>query len=420
MLALLACSLSSCFKDEPANAECDIEAAWIHVDNPEEIFYYLTDTIVNVLYTTNLIEFEVKPEIDLTALAPIFKITAGAKIVPESGSVQDFSPAEQDTDNPMYSYSQTVRYKVTSEDGSWSREYDVRFKLISIGSSDTTTVDSDTTTVGNDTITVNDTIISTNDTILYSFENFSVYTNNYYVWNDSRSSWATGNAGYNLTGKATEYDEASGSYVVNPDLFPTVPVEGYSGYGVKLTTMDTGTFGIMVNMRLAAGNMFIGSFDASQALSNTLGATQFGEAYNWNKKPYKLRGYYKYERGSDYQDKNGNIVSDQQDEADIYAVFYRNHDDGGNKVVLNGEDVKTSQYIVAMAQVTDIEPTDEWTQFEAEFEFYDEIDDTLLGNRGYSLSIVFSSSVNGAYFQGAIGSTLMIDEVEFICTDAEE
>ena len=27
-------TLTSCFKDEPLNAECDIEQAYIHVDNP--------------------------------------------------------------------------------------------------------------------------------------------------------------------------------------------------------------------------------------------------------------------------------------------------------------------------------------------------------------------------------------------------
>ena len=29
-------TLTSCFKDEPLNAECDIEQAYIHVDNPLE------------------------------------------------------------------------------------------------------------------------------------------------------------------------------------------------------------------------------------------------------------------------------------------------------------------------------------------------------------------------------------------------
>ena len=45
------------------------------------------------------------------------------------------------------------------------------------------------------------------------------------------------------------------------------------------------------------------------------------------------------------------------------------------------------------------------------------IDDTKLKNGAYKLGIVFSSSVDGAYFKGAVGSTLYVDEVELICED---
>ena len=376
MVAALGCSLSSCFKEEPANAECDIEAAWIHTDNPLDMFYNVTDTLQRVLYTDNLITFDVKPGVDITSLAPMFKITPGATIVPASGSVQDFSNG-------------AVHYKVTSEDGEWSRDYYVFFNIAT----------------------------PPTDTIRFSFEDY--YINPYYIWNDSRYRWDTGNAGYNLTGMANELDENGNLYTI-PDKFPSIPADGYSGRGVKLTTKDTGFFGLTKGMRIAAGNLFIGSFDASVAMRDARSATLFGQPYTGTKQPYKIRGYYKFERGASYQDENGNIDDSKQDEADIYAVFYRNHDEAGNVVTLDGDDVKTSQYIVGMAQVTDIVPTDEWTQFEAEFDFSSAIDRTLLSNRGYSLAIVFSSSVEGAYFRGAIGSTLMIDEVEFISTDIQE
>lgn len=38
-------TLSSCFKEEPLNAECDIEQAYIHVDS---LFTNPSDTLVNV------------------------------------------------------------------------------------------------------------------------------------------------------------------------------------------------------------------------------------------------------------------------------------------------------------------------------------------------------------------------------------
>ena len=47
----LSTALTSCFKDEPLNAECDIEQAYIHVDNPEAMFFSKNDTLQKVLYT---------------------------------------------------------------------------------------------------------------------------------------------------------------------------------------------------------------------------------------------------------------------------------------------------------------------------------------------------------------------------------
>ena len=37
--AIICGSLTSCFKDEPLNAECDIEQAYVHADDPTEIFF---------------------------------------------------------------------------------------------------------------------------------------------------------------------------------------------------------------------------------------------------------------------------------------------------------------------------------------------------------------------------------------------
>ena len=40
---------TSCFKDEPLNAECDIEQAWVHVSDLEANFYNANDTLISVL-----------------------------------------------------------------------------------------------------------------------------------------------------------------------------------------------------------------------------------------------------------------------------------------------------------------------------------------------------------------------------------
>lgn len=372
--AIFALALSSCFKDEAPNAECDIIEASLHVDNPTDIFYNPTDTLVRVLYTDDNISFSVRRKADLTALAPTFLITDGATISPASGSVHDFSNGP-------------VIYTVTSEDKEWSRSYKVSFIPV---------------------------IRTSKDTLSFNFEDYHLDSKDkYYIWCENHEDgnmyddWATGNAGYGLT---------NGS--AGPEAYPsTVLDEGYEGKGVKLVTCSTGPFGQMVKLPLAAGNLFLGTFDMSIALKTPRLATGFGLPFD--KKPKTFTGYYKYKPGEKFQNKDESIVEGKVDEASVYAILYRNHDEDGNPVVLNGDNVQTSPLIVAKAIAANIVPTDKWTEFTVDFSYLEDFDLDLLENRGYNLAVVFSSSADGAFFQGAIGSTLCIDNVKIICETVE-
>ena len=372
--AIFALALSSCFKDGAPNAECDIIEASLHVDNPTDIFYNPTDTLVRVLYTDDNISFSVRRKADLTALAPTFRITDGATISPASGSVHDFSNGP-------------VIYTVTSEDKEWSRSYKVSFIPV---------------------------IRTSKDTLSFNFEDYHLDSKDkYYIWCEKHEDgnmyddWATGNAGYGLT---------NGS--AGPEAYPsTVLDEGYEGKGVKLVTCSTGPFGQMVKLPLAAGNLFLGTFDMSIALKTPRLATGFGLPFD--KKPKTFTGYYKYTPGEKFQNKDESIVEGKVDEASVYAILYRNHDEDGNPVVLNGDNVQTSPLIVAKAIAANIVPTDKWTQFTVDFSYLEDFDLDLLENRGYNLAVVFSSSADGAFFQGAIGSTLCIDNVKIICETVE-
>ena len=367
--------LTSCFKDEPLNAECDIERISLHVDNPEEVFFQLSDSARTVSYTDSVITIEVRNHTDLTALAPQFTITDGATIVPASGSVQDFSNGP-------------VTYTVTSQDGNWSRRY---------------------------TVAIVPRVMVVNDTICYDFEHFELEpkANKYYVWHNVLADgslgndWVNGNAGFQLS---------KGS--AKPEEYPSVPCkEGYEGYCLQLTTCDTGSFGVMVNKRIAAGNFFLGEFDVSVALKDAMRSTRFGIPFTGH--PVKMTGYYQYTPGTKYQDKNGKEVAGMTDKGSIYAVLYRNHDANGNPMVLFGDDVQTNANIVAIAKVQDVHPTNGWTPWDITFNYTKELDEQLLANKGYSLTIVFSSSFMGDVFEGAVGSQLMIDKVRLICSHEE-
>ena len=61
------------------------------------------------------------------------------------------------------------------------------------------------------------------------------------------------------------------------DDYPTFQIaNGKNGKCLSLVTRSTGFFGGLVGMPIAAGNLFIGSFDVNNAMSNPLQATKFG------------------------------------------------------------------------------------------------------------------------------------------------
>lgn len=372
-------TLSSCFKEEPLNAECDIEQAYIHVDNKIllNLFTNPSDTLVNVQSDQTKIEFTMRPFAALTKQAPIFRLTPGATISPESGSLQDFSKGP-------------VTYVVTSENKQWSRTYQVSIKK-------------GQTTILNEKE--------------FEFED-AYLSKGYYNWQENWNGdilgiWATGNSGFNISNPSAK-----------PEEYPTVMIkDGYKGKGVKLTTKRTSKLADIVHKPIAAGNLFIGQFDATDALNDAMKATKFGRPFSFSAKPVKLEGWYKYQAGEKFTDKNMQEL-DRHDYGTIYAVLYENIDEKGNAVLLYGDNVQTSKQIVALALVGEthddngkvaIGNTWKWHHFSVDFKYKKAIDPIKLKNGGYSLTIVSSSSSDGANFLGAVGSTLWIDSFKLIC-----
>lgn len=368
LLSLGALSFASCIQEEAPNAECDIESCRVINLDDYSIFYSRHDAEREVASMDSVITFPVREGVDVSALALQLQLTPGATVTPANGSVQDFSQGG-------------VVYTVVSEDRKWKRDYRVRFVPMMVLPTE------------------------------YGFENYELEPSaaKFYNWfgmneEDCRIDfWATGNSGFRLSRSSAL-----------PDEYPTVPVEGgVSGSAVKLETRSTGAFGNMVNMRIAAGNLFIGTFDTQNALKDAMKATCFGLPFS--KKPIRFSGYYKFVRGKDFLDRSGAVVPGRLDEPDLYAVLYRNTDENGNDVVLHGDDVLTNPNIVALARVQNPVTSTEWQRFDLPFEYYASVDMNLLHNFGYSLAVVFTSSIEGNLFRGAVGSTLWVDEVKLTC-----
>ena len=376
--------LSSCIRDEEPNKECDIETMWVEGEDLDQYFYDANDMKKTVLSTEDNPTFTVRSLILMPKqMAVHFTLTPGAKISPENGSVQDFSNGD-------------VTYTVTAEDGVTTRTYKVGFREASLP-------------VTNRTNSFED----------YEVVRYSNYSQIYYhrflevssTGEKLNNVWASGNEGFcmSLLGKGQG----------NPEEFPTSSdPDGRTGRCVKLQTLSTGDLGKSVNRPIAAGNLFMGRFNVIYSLTNSLKATEMGIPFT--EEPVRVTGYYKYKRGAEFTGADSKIIPGREDEADIYAVLYRNKDENGEAVMLNGGNVLSSPYVVRTARVASLPPVEEWTQFDMFFEGAEEIDQELLKNQGYNMALVFSSSKGGAAFEGAIGSTLYIDDVVVSVKNKEE
>lgn len=376
--------LSSCYGDEPLNAECDIEAVSLTLDDPKTLFYHDYDTHQEVPSASDSIGFMAHISATIGAYPVTLKTTSGSKsyLMDDSG---DFQPFTNGT-TVDFSAGRIRRFRIVSEDGKWSRDYKINI--------------------------VNETV-SGDGTMLIDFGTYELNepAHKYYVWRESDPNairydqWATGNPGFNLSKSSAK-----------PDEYPSVAIaEGGVDGGpyLKLETRDTGAFGRMVKMPLASGSLFIGTFDVANALKDALSATRFGLPFKH--KPSKVKGYYKFRRGEKFQDKTGSEVPGRLDMPDTYCVFYRNQDSNGKQVILDGADVLTSEYIVGIARIVGVQETDTWTPFEMNLEYLSEVDKELLANNGYSLTLCFASSIDGAYFEGAPGNTFCVDQVILEC-----
>jgi hypothetical protein len=175
-------------------------------------------------------------------------------------------------------------------------------------------------------------------------------------------------------------------------------------------------------MPIAAGNLFLGSFDISSAMTKPLEATQFG-IQTTQAKPGALGLWCKYKAGPEYKDKNGTVLP-LTDYPEIYAVLYEPQiDSNGNPVKLNGTNIQIADNIISIA-ISGKEHVDQITVDDIDRDEYKYIEIPFKDRRmfnpekqfagKYYITIVFSSGAKGNLFEGAVGSTLCVDEVRLI------
>lgn len=309
----------------------------------------------------------VKDGVKLDSIAFDFEITPGATVSPLPKTKQDFN--------------KSVIYTVKSEDGRFEKKYRVSFLKYLVP-------------------------------LAFDFENFEIdktdkFTSFFELNNGVRQDlWASGNKIYAIS--------ISGSKA--PDAYPTSYTEdAQSGkYALALETKSTGFFGQLLKKPIAAGNMFIGSFDVENGVIKPLEATHFGLPFN--QIPTKLTGYFKYTPGKQMTNADNKPI-EGEDEGDIYAVLFNKAEVTANnpKVSwLDGRNVFTDPSIVAIARIASAKKTEGTTfvRFEAPFTYKKPLTKTDIDANVYSLVIVASSSKEGDLFKGAVGSRMIVDNLK--------
>ncbi len=201
------------------------------------------------------------------------------------------------------------------------------------------------------------------------------------------------------------------SLLGTPIGFPVMPEDnGFEGKAAKLVTLYSKSHPFGGIAPITSGSLFTGQFKTTFP---ALKSTKFGISYSKN--PILFRGVYKYKSGDNYVDGTKQPVEENlgiKDECAIQAVLYEAVDENGEEVVLTGEDINTSQYRVALAQLEDGSEKAEWTKFNIPFKYLE--GKSYEKGKEYKLAIVCSSSKDGDKFKGAVNSTLIVDELEVI------
>lgn len=354
----------------PIEVKVDFDGTKLAADQSSEA------AITGVTFETNLvtaqpviegnnITFSVSDTIsaeELAALTPTIVVSPGAKLSPESGVPQDFT--------------HPVTYTVTSEDGIFTTTYSISV------AEKKAVYDFETWVAGNEG----------QDPEMTFYE--------------VAGGWSSSNTGAHFLKAFGMADR----YVVS------ATEDAHSGkLAASIQSIDTKgrNMGIAIVPKVTTGSLFLGKFITN--LSNTLNSTKFGNEYH--AKPVSFRGFYKYTPGEVFYRCESPKTCDKAvedpnsvDQCAINAVLYEVTDFADESQYLTGMDIKTSDRIIATAKLEDGSAKADWTSFEIPFTYTKEYD----ANKKYRFAVMCSSSSDGDNFNGAPGSTLIVDDIEVI------
>lgn len=332
---------SSCERGKPLSNEADILSVMI-LDEKGNLVAK-SDNVIStdiVLITTN--------DVNLKKLKPIFQVSSGAKVYPDTKEYFDFTFP--------------IEFIVVSEDKEWKQRYTISFSDLSWQ---------------------------------FDFENWIPYGS---IEAFNPKGWTSSNiATYTLNKMLSSNNKIEYAVYRTSD--------SYTGnYAVGITTREGGQLSIVPN--IISGSLFNGEFNTDSLMSNPLKCPEFGIpfVYDGDNKPKMLKGYLKYTPGNIFINENGDVIPDKKDMFNFQAILFY-----GTKP-LNVDNLNNDSRIIAKAYLEKSEQISEYTLFEVPFEYFQPIP----LDKPLQLFISAASSKEGDYYRGAVGSTLIIDDIEIV------
>lgn len=325
--------------------------------------------------TVHFIISEDMPEAELKALTPTFTISEKATVDKQSGTPQDFSTP--------------VSYVVTSEDGIAKTTY-----IVSVLGKEKS----------------------------FNFEDWTVVKT---TTNDSEEQYEVP---ANISGTSNPgmlfINEMIPQLGLSPLEYPVAQVAGESGKAAQLKTVHTAisSGGMDFNAAMGgmipyvtAGSLFTGVFKTD--ISNPLNSTKFGVLHLGE--PVTFSGSYKFTSGTEYRSNTNMVVADKTDKCSVYAVLYEELPDSkGVNIPLTGNYndkeayIGTSSRVVMRAALADGSGVADWKEFSVPFTKLE--GKTYDATKKYYLAIICSSSAEGDRYEGAPGSTLLVDNLKVV------
>lgn len=236
-------------------------------------------------------------------------------------------------------------------------------------------------------------------------KNWYVYLVHQQLQNSNFESWFD-NMGMN----GDDYQEIGTSSVTSVWSTANIGTSMYSVYCTQPLTEGTNsmveiTTGKTSVVPITTGTLFTGVFNLAGAISNPADpekATIFGTPFIF--RPTALKFKFKYQAGENY------IQASFNNPSSIFAGFTTTEIEGEDQCsVFAYLEVRNGDQITEIARIEMESGTTSNTLTETEMIF-----NYTSNERPTHLTIVFSSSTDGDLWKGAVGSTLVIDDLELI------